>query len=212
MLRTTRPGDTLEWPEDRPKITIERETLAALTAAILKIGNVRAFLAGWRLSEPCRRNEMEREVGKWVEGCDDLFESYDILRAALAAQPPRGVTCTMTDEPCARGCGLACSLQMEALAAQPDDKTGDGLPPLRAAFEAWMSDDGKYPKAVERDSSGAYRLMQTATNWTAWQAADAAAVARERERCALMCEGIAADDKTGYGIAEDCAAAIRKGD
>jgi hypothetical protein len=27
MLRTTRPGDTLEWPEDRPKITIERETL-----------------------------------------------------------------------------------------------------------------------------------------------------------------------------------------
>lgn len=83
----TRPGETLEWPEDRPKITIERETLEALTAAILKIGNVRAFLAGWRLSEPCRRNEMEREVGKWVEGCDDLFESYDILRAALAAQP-----------------------------------------------------------------------------------------------------------------------------
>ena len=40
-------------------------------------------------------------------------------RAALAAQPPRVVTCTMTDAPCTRNCGLACSLQMEALAAQP---------------------------------------------------------------------------------------------
>jgi hypothetical protein len=29
------------------------------------------------------------------------------------------------------------------------------------------------------------------------------------EDAALTCEGIAMDDKTGYGIAEDCSAAIR---
>jgi hypothetical protein len=31
----------------------------------------------------------------------------------------------------------------------------------------------------------------------------------EKERCALICDGIAEDDMTGYGIASDCAAAIR---
>jgi hypothetical protein len=33
--------------------------------------------------------------------------------------------------------------------------------------------------------------------------------AQALEDAALTCEGIAMDDKTGYGIAEDCAAAIR---
>jgi hypothetical protein len=38
-----------------------------------------------------------------------------------------------------------------------------------------------------------------------------ARAAKEREHCALVCEGIAADDMTGYGIADDCAQTIRAG-
>ena len=41
------------------------------------------------------------------------------------------------------------------------------------------------------------------------KAAIAAAVEAERERCAKLCDEFARVDLTGYGIAEDCAAAIR---
>ena len=84
-----------------------------------------------------------------------------------------------------------------------DDKTGDGLPPLPEPAHT----------QVETYSGIAMNKVVETPLYTDDQmrAYAAAAVARERERCALMCEGIAADDKTGYGIAEDCAAAIRKG-
>ena len=36
-----------------------------------------------------------------------------------------------------------------------------------------------------------------------------AAVLEEREACAKVCDEIAQRDETGYGIAEDCASAIR---
>jgi hypothetical protein len=39
----------------------------------------------------------------------------------------------------------------------------------------------------------------------------AIAVAAERARCAALCDAIAHIDSTGYGIAEDCAIAIRTG-
>jgi len=42
---------------------------------------------------------------------------------------------------------------------------------MRKEFEAWASDDGKYPKAVERGAGGAYILMMTHIYWMAWQAA-----------------------------------------
>ena len=41
---------------------------------------------------------------------------------------------------------------------------------MREAFEKWMSQDGKWPKAVEQ-RGGAYALMQTASAWEAWRAA-----------------------------------------
>lgn len=41
----------------------------------------------------------------------------------------------------------------------------------RAEFEAIVSDDGKWPKAIERHSDGSYRLMATAEGWMWWQAA-----------------------------------------
>lgn len=37
----------------------------------------------------------------------------------------------------------------------------------RERFEHWASDDGEYPKAVERIGSG-YRLSQTTGYWLAW--------------------------------------------
>lgn len=42
---------------------------------------------------------------------------------------------------------------------------------MREQFEAWMSEDGAYPQAVERNGFGEYRLMTTYTNWGTWQAA-----------------------------------------
>lgn len=40
----------------------------------------------------------------------------------------------------------------------------------REAFEAWASDGGKWPRAVERSGDG-YVLMSTHHSWIAWQAA-----------------------------------------
>lgn len=40
----------------------------------------------------------------------------------------------------------------------------------RKSFEHWFSDEGKFPKAVERNLDGGYRLAQAASAWTAWQA------------------------------------------
>lgn len=59
---------------------------------------------------------------------------------------------------------------------------------MRAKFEAWATCEGQWPKAIQRDaSSGEYKLLQTANDWVAWQAAEAAqaealaAVTRERD-------------------------------
>jgi|GEM_PF-2675792 len=41
----------------------------------------------------------------------------------------------------------------------------------RALFEAVASDDGKWPKAIERDAKGNYLLLTTANGWMWWQAA-----------------------------------------
>jgi hypothetical protein len=57
---------------------------------------------------------------------------------------------------------------------------------MRAKFEHWASDEGSYPKAVQRHGES-YLLMQTANSWVVWQAATAAhsealaAVTRERD-------------------------------
>lgn len=41
---------------------------------------------------------------------------------------------------------------------------------LREAFEARMTDDGKWPAAVEKGRGGAYLLAQTENAWTEWEA------------------------------------------
>ena len=41
---------------------------------------------------------------------------------------------------------------------------------MREAFEKWMTQDGRWPKAVEQHN-GTYVLMQAASAWEAWRAA-----------------------------------------
>ena len=41
----------------------------------------------------------------------------------------------------------------------------------REAFENWMTNDGKFPRAVDKDANGQYVLMQTASAWNVWVAA-----------------------------------------
>lgn len=40
---------------------------------------------------------------------------------------------------------------------------------IRAAFEKFMSDDGKWPQAIERDGEGNYILVQSASSWHVWR-------------------------------------------
>ncbi|MFW4762685.1 hypothetical protein [Pseudomonas paraeruginosa] len=56
----------------------------------------------------------------------------------------------------------------------------------RAAFEYWASDEGLYPKAVER-AGNCYKLAQTQSYWMAWQAR--AALAQPSPTHAEQAEG-----------------------
>ncbi|MBL8469682.1 hypothetical protein [Methyloversatilis discipulorum] len=70
----------------------------------------------------------------------------------------------------------------------------------REAFEAWMSDDGKNPRAVERGADGSYLLLTAGPYWNVWQAA----LAWAYEDAARVCEGMHPEDRPG-----DYAYAIR---
>ena len=53
----------------------------------------------------------------------------------------------------------------------------------RAEFEKWVSLDGRWPQAIERDSTGVtYKYLGAQKDWTAWQAA----LEWERSRAADM--------------------------
>lgn len=41
----------------------------------------------------------------------------------------------------------------------------------RKNFENWMTDGGAWPRAVEKNQNGEYKLMQAAYAWIVWQAA-----------------------------------------
>jgi hypothetical protein len=45
---------------------------------------------------------------------------------------------------------------------------------MREKFERWESDNGQWPRAIERDVRGQYRLIQAVNDWRVWQAAIAA--------------------------------------
>ena len=62
-----------------------------------------------------------------------------------------------------------------------------GHDPERTAFEAWASNDMRWPLAVERSGNG-YRMMSTHAAWFAWRPAWAASAAAERGRCLRIIE------------------------
>lgn len=67
----------------------------------------------------------------------------------------------------------AAQLATEAAASIAQEAPADE----RARFEAWMSDNGAWPKAVERNSKGDYLLSQAGFAWRVWQARAALAKA-----------------------------------
>lgn len=44
---------------------------------------------------------------------------------------------------------------------------------IRADFEHYYSEGGRWARAVQRSASGEYKLMQAAVAWNTWQAAAA---------------------------------------
>lgn len=54
--------------------------------------------------------------------------------------------------------------------------TLDEIEATRPAFERFYSDDGNWPKSVERKESGSYKLTGCYLAWIAWKAAKADAV------------------------------------
>lgn len=88
--------------------------------------------------------------------CDDgtaTVEDGTVAKMALAGTP-----LSDEDDDCAAP---------PAQPAEPVQRLSDE----RAAFEAWMSDDGQFPKAIERDRNGNYLLSTAANGWRVWQAA-----------------------------------------
>lgn len=50
----------------------------------------------------------------------------------------------------------------------------------RQRFERWASDDGRFPRAIERKGFS-YILLQTQSQWEAWRAGWQAALASKQE-------------------------------
>lgn len=72
----------------------------------------------------------------------------------------------------------------------------------REAFEAWASDDGAWPKAVEKSPSGSYRLMSTHSSWIAWQSAWVAARQQESSLATPKATPVGAGDGDTYVVSE----------
>lgn len=65
------------------RITSEQATeIEALRAAAEKLHLVRIFLLGWKGSEPCKRNNMEQEVERWISAFDELFAAMQTKEAS----------------------------------------------------------------------------------------------------------------------------------
>jgi len=77
---------------------------------------------------------------------------------------------------------------------------------MREAFEKWVTDDGQWPSAAERNGKG-YVLMMAESSWRAWQAAYAAGMGR----ATVICHDRACKEGTLGRISalQDCADAIR---
>ncbi|MCT9125362.1 hypothetical protein [Cupriavidus gilardii] len=75
---------------------------------------------------------------------------------------------------------------------------------MREAFEAWYSNDGEWPQAVEH-AAGQYLLTTATTAWRTWQAG----VAYGMERAAVICDRTRSVSAVSYETGAACADAIR---
>ncbi|HEO1644860.1 hypothetical protein IPC1477_22700 [Pseudomonas aeruginosa] len=87
-------------------------------------------------------------------------------------------------------------MSMEMNKAPVEQAGGDE----RAKFEYWASDEGIYPKAVER-SGNCYKLAQTQSYWMAWQAR--AALAQPSPALPPFAEKVLAKLRRFYDCASD---------
>ena len=58
---------------------------------------------------------------------------------------------------------------------------------IRDKFEEFASDNGKWTKAIEKDSHGGYKLIQTELCWIAWQEAYKAGRESMRDEAVQAC-------------------------
>lgn len=49
-------------------------------AAVEGTGFLTAFLAGWKGSESCKRNQMESQVQGWIDSVKELHRLYDVSK------------------------------------------------------------------------------------------------------------------------------------
>ena len=77
----------------------------------------------------------------------------------------------------------------------------------REAFEAWFSDQGRFPRACEKGRDGSYLLQHANTSWIAWQAARAAALEEAARKVENYC---GAWDDEGYALAMEIRALKEK--
>ena len=81
---------------------------------------------------------------------------------------------------------------------------------VRERFEAYFSNGGDWPQAIERNRyDGSYKLAGAESAWNTWQAAYQQGQEDMRERAAKACEQ---QERDSTGIRTDmlvCAAAIR---
>jgi len=83
---------------------------------------------------------------------------------------PRNCGCQKWLTECNQREGCYSATRMKAMSDEQDL--------MRAFFEESMSSQGEWPKAIEKNADGGYRLMNTAASWEAWQ--DAWQAARQQ--------------------------------
>jgi hypothetical protein len=80
---------------ERDALIADNERLMQIAAqegwrdSVRKLKNLPSFLSGWQLSESCIRNNMETEVGRWIEGLGELYKlDSDAAKMVSAAPQP----------------------------------------------------------------------------------------------------------------------------
>lgn len=77
---------------------------------------------------------------------------------------------------------------------------------MQEQFERWYSDDGAWPKAVEKNANGNYKYIGAASAWDAWRASYKSGRESMREEIIPIVYGMCESDNVAARTVE----AIRK--